>query len=240
MAKGYRSSSKPATGVSTSSKADETIIDISVVKQQAESYYETNKTLIWSVVGGVLILIGGYLGYRHLYIEPQNKSAQEQMYQAEMLFEKDSFEMALNNPGGGFSGFREIADNFGGTPAGNLAKYYAGICALKIGNYQEAKEFIESFKGEGEVMPILKYNALGDINANLLDYEAAIKNYEKASTIRKNDFLTPVILKKIGILKESLGDTAGALKAFQEIKENYMGSPDGVSIERYIQNIKPE
>lgn len=240
MTKGYRSGSKPTKVSGSTANAEDTILDISEVKHQAENFYEKNKIILLSVVGGVLLILGSYLAYRFLYIEPQNKAALEQMYQAELMFEKDSIEMALNNPGGGFSGFKEIAENFGNTPAGNLAKYYAGACALKLGNYEEAKSYFEDFEGKGEVMPILKYNGLGDTYANMLDYESAIKNYEKAISVKKNDFLTPVILKKLGILKESLGDTEGALKAYQEVKDKYLGSPDGVSIERYILNVKPE
>ncbi|MBK7231396.1 MAG: tetratricopeptide repeat protein [Saprospiraceae bacterium] len=239
MTKGYRTSagSKSATSKSSS---DDTILDISAVKNQAESFFVKNRSFLTIGFIALIVLVGGYLGYKYLYVDADHKAALEQMYQAEMLFEKDSFEMALNNPGGGFSGFKEIAENFGHTPAGNLAKYYAGICELKLGNYDAAKSYIEDFDGKGEVMPILKYNALGDITANLLDYEAAIKHYEKAISVRKNDFLTPWILKKLGILKESLGDTEGALKAYNEIKENYLGAPDGVNIERYILNLKPE
>ncbi|MBL7824168.1 MAG: tetratricopeptide repeat protein [Saprospiraceae bacterium] len=235
MAKGYRSQTQPKHIVSSnSSKADETILDISEVKHQAEHFLEKYKNLLIAGIGGLALVIGGYLAYKYLYIEPQNKDALEQMYQAEMLFEKDSFDLALNNPGGGFSGFKEIAENFGGTPAGNLAKYYAGMCYLNLGNFQEAKAYFEDFDGDGEVMSILKWGSLGDANANLNDFSAAISNYEKAATIRKNEFLTPVYLKKLGILKEQQGDKEGALKAFNEIKEKYSGSPDGSNIERYI------
>lgn len=56
--------------------------------------------------------------------------------------------------------------------------------------------------------------------------------------MRKNDFLTPVYLKKIGVLKEQQGDKAGALKAYTEIKENYPNSPDGSNIDRFIIRVK--
>ncbi|MBK7243953.1 MAG: tetratricopeptide repeat protein [Saprospiraceae bacterium] len=87
-------------------------------------------------------------------------------------------------------------------------------------------------------MPILKNGALGDISADLAEFGAAISYYEKAISVRKNDFLTPVYLKKMGVLKEQQGDKAGALKAYTEIKENYPNSPDGSNIDRFIIRVK--
>lgn len=239
MAKGYRQSTQRKGSVNTStSGGDDTIIDIAEVKHQAENYYDKHKMLILGVLGGLALVLGGYIAYKYLYIEPQQKEALEQMYQAEMMFEKDSFDLALYNPGGGFSGFKDIVENFGATPAGNLARYYAGMCNLNMGNMPEAKAYFEEFKASGEVMPILKNGALGDISADLAEFGAAISYYEKAISVRKNDFLTPVYLKKMGVLKEQQGDKAGALKAYTEIKENYPNSPDGSNIDRFIIRVK--
>jgi hypothetical protein len=52
------------------------------------------------------------------------------MMLAQQQFEKDSFQLALTNPGGGYSGFLDIIDSYSGTKTANLAKYYAGICYL--------------------------------------------------------------------------------------------------------------
>ncbi|MBK7467293.1 MAG: hypothetical protein IPJ43_10965 [Saprospiraceae bacterium] len=41
-------------------------------------------------------------------------------------------------------------------------------------------------------------------------------------------------MKKLAVLKEKLGDKAGALKAYTKIKESYPNSPDGNNIERFI------
>ncbi len=233
MTKGYRSRFQGKTGQPVGTK-DDTLIDISEVKHQAEDFFEKNKLRILIIAGGLVALVGGFFGYKHLYQEPQNNEAQEQMFQAEFLFSKDSFELALNNPGGGFAGFKEIAENFGGTKAGNMAKYYAGLCNLQLGNYEEAKSYFEEFEPAGEVLPILKYSSLGDAHANLNDFKTAIGYYEKASTIKDNDFLTPMVLKKLGVLKEAQGDKEGALKAFEKIRDNYAASPDANGIDRFI------
>ena len=236
MTKGYRQSQTRNIPTNTSSSTpgvDETIIDLVDVKSKAESFYESNKMAILGIGGGLLLLIGGFLAYKFLYQAPKNKEAMEQMYQAEILFEKDSFEMALNNPGGGFPGFKEIAENYGGTSSGNLAKYYAAICNLKMGNYEEAKNFLSDYSASGPVMTILKNGVLGDVYAELNDFESAKNYYDKAGN-SDNDFLTPVYLKKLGILQEKLGNKDAALKAYKKIKEKYPESPDGNNIEKNI------
>ncbi|MBP8724735.1 MAG: tetratricopeptide repeat protein [Saprospiraceae bacterium] len=233
MAKGYRAHVKPKS-VQTPVGKDATLIDIAEVKHQAEDFFEKNRNLILGGLIGVVILVGGWLSYKFLYQEPQNKEALEQMYQAEFLFEKDSFALALENPGGGFAGFAEIADQFGGTPAGNLAKYYAGICCMQLRRFEEARSYFEDFNAGGKVMPTLKNGMLGDVHAELNDIDKALEFYEKAASGTENELLTPVYLKKIGVLKQKQGDNAGALLAFKTIKEKFPNSPDGNGIDKFI------
>ncbi|MBK8955457.1 MAG: tetratricopeptide repeat protein [Saprospiraceae bacterium] len=232
MARGYRSHVTPKNVNTTGGKQD-TLLDISEVKHQAEDFFEKYRMIILGGLGGLVLIIGGWLFYKYMYLEPKNNEALDQMYQAEFLFEKDSFELALNNPGGGFAGFAEISENYGSTPAGNLARYYAGICCLNLRKFEEAKTYFEDYNASGNLMPILKNGLLGDVNAELNDFDKAISYYEKA--IKSDDeLLTASYLKKLGVLRQKQGDKEGALQAFKTIKEKYPNSPDGNGIDKFI------
>ncbi|MGB3131181.1 MAG: tetratricopeptide repeat protein, partial [Saprospiraceae bacterium] len=235
MAKGYRPSKDKSEvrNVNPQNAGDETIIDLGKVKAETESYFHKNQTMILSVLGGLVLLGGAFFAYKYLYKEPKQNEALEQMYQAELMFQKDSLDAALNNPGGGHAGFKEIAENYAGTPAGNLAKYYAGLCNLYLGNYKDAKDYFTGFNAEGEVMTILKNGGVGDASADLNELDAAVAFYEKASN-SDNEFLTPVYLKKLAVLKEKMGDKAAAIAAYTKIKEKYPNAPDANNIERFI------
>jgi len=233
MARGFRPHVQPKN-VKTASSKDDTLINIGDVKHQAEDFFEKHRMVILGILGGLVLIVGGWLLFKYMYQEPKNKEALEQMYQAEFLFEKDSFELALNNPGGGFAGFSEIAENYGSTAAGNLAKYYAGICCLNLKRFEEAKTYFEDFNASGNIMPILKYGMLGDVHAELNDFSTALDLYKKASKVNENELLTAVYLKKLGVLLEKQGDKAGALAAYKTIQEKYPDSPDGNGIDKFI------
>ena len=79
------------------------------------------------------------------------------MRQAERLFERDSFATAmLKTLPGGFKGFPQIIEDYSGTPAANLANYYAGVCLLNLGKYEAAISYLKDFSPQGSVMPIMK------------------------------------------------------------------------------------
>ena len=52
-------------------------------------------------------------------------------------------------------GFTDIADEFRGTKAGNLANYYAGISYLKLKKYEEAIEYLSNFNSDDELILLL-------------------------------------------------------------------------------------
>ena len=162
------------------------------------------------------------------------------MFQAEFQFERDSFELALLNPGGGYSGFLDIIDNYGGTKAANLANYYAGISYLHLGKFDAAISYLSDFNPEGEVTPIMKYGALGDAQSELGNNSEAIANYRKAAKAGDNNFLTPYYLKKLGLLLEVEGNYSAAIDAFNEIKEDYAKSIDGINIDKFIERAQAQ
>ena len=215
-------------------KEEETLVDIVEVRDQAQGFMEQNQNKIFGALTLAVLLIGGIFLWKNFVKAPKNQTAMESMNQAQVQFERDSFALALQNPGGGFDGFLDIIDNYGGTPSGNMAKYYAGVCYLNLGQYEAARDWLNKFSAKGDVMPIMKYGALGDVNSELNDLDAALSNYKSAVSAGNNELLTAYYLKKVGLLHQKNGNNSEALAAFQQIKDKYPNSPDGQDVEKYI------
>lgn len=223
-----------ATRKKSPKKADETLVDIVEVKEQAEDFFERYRYFILGGVGALVLILGGYFAYTNFYLAPRQVEAVEQMQQAQMQFERDSFVLALTNPGGGFQGFLDIIENYKGTKASNLAHYYAGVSYLNLGQYDAAIDYLKDFKPSGQVLPIMKFGALGDAHSEKEEFDKAMGFYKKAASANANEAITPYYLKKIGLLHERNANWTEAEKVYRQIKEKYPDSPDGRDIEKYI------
>lgn len=216
---------------------EETLVDLVEARDRASGFFEENQKLIIGVVGGLLLIVGGYFAYRYLYLQPREKSAMEAMYQAQVQFERDSFALALDNPGGGNDGFLDVIDNYGGTKAANTAKYYAGVSWLNLGEYQAAADLLKSFSAKGEVLPTMKHVALGDAYAELNDMGQAEKSYKRAANTDGAEFVRVYALKKLGLFYESQGKPEQAAEAYAQIKQKYPKSPQAQDIEKYLSRV---
>ena len=98
-------------------------------KNRTESFFENNsKTVIVALIA-IFVLAVAIFGYRKLIVEPRMEKAQEMLYGAQYRFEEQTpdYALALNGDQSA-PGFAEVVETYGGTPAGNLARYYAAAC----------------------------------------------------------------------------------------------------------------
>ena len=134
-------------------RQDETLIDVVEAKQNAQDYFEKNKALITGMLAALIILVGGYIVYKYMIQAPKEKSAQAAIFKAEQQFQRDSFALALENPGGGYEGLLDIIENYSGTKTSNLAKLYAGISYMNVGRFNDAIEYLDSHNATGDYAP---------------------------------------------------------------------------------------
>lgn len=176
--------------------------------------------------------------YKNFIVKPNNEEAADQMFQAQFMFDKDSFQMALNNPGIGGSGFLKIIDNYGNTETGNLAKYYAGICYLNLNQLDKAIEYLEDYKPGGDVTPVMANIALGDAYSEKKNDDKALSYYEKGAANADNDLTGPYALKKLGMFQEKLGKWSDAEKSYKKILDNHAQTQEAIAIEVFYERAK--
>ena len=219
-------------------EADDTLLDLVEAKDSAQSFIEKNQKTVLGIATLVLVGIAAILLFNLLVKQPKAAEAKAEIFKAENQLARDSFALALTNPGAGYSGFLEIIENYGGTPTGNTARYYAGVCYLNLGDYDKAIEYLGAVKPKGEVLSSMKFGNLGDAYSEKNEWDSAISNYRKAVTSGTNSALKSYYLMKLGMLLENRDDKAGALKAYKEIRDNYFDSAEAEKVGKFISRLE--
>lgn len=211
-------------------------IDVQEVKPASPPFWETNQNLIMYVLGGIALVVLAWWGYKELVVKPQQQEAVGAIWQAQVQFDRDSFQLALENPGGGYDGFLGIIDKYGSSDAGNSAKYYAGVCYLRLGQFDNAIQYLEDFSASGDLMPIMKNGLLGDCYSEKKDFDSALDYYKKAADSGNNDLLAAYFQKKLGLLYEYQGNKEAAKEAFERLYRDFPNpsSADWREVEKYI------
>jgi tetratricopeptide (TPR) repeat protein len=79
--------------------------------------------------------------------------------------------------------------------------------------------------------------AVGDCYVELGKIDKAVGYFEQAAEA-KNELLAPIYLMKAGRAYEALGKWGKALKIYEQLKERYPLSQEGLDIERFIERAK--
>lgn len=212
----------------TEDRTDEEII------AKAKDFWTRNQKTIMGVAIAVIILAGGYLGYKYFIVAPKEKSAREAMFKAEEYYRIDSLNKALNGDGLNF-GFLRIIDKYGGTKAGNLARYYAGVSLVRTGEFAKAITHLKEFETSSKLIQMRAYKLLGDAYAEQGKTEDAISYYKKAAKHFPEDETNSCeALFFAASLSEKSGKTKEAIELYKEIKEKYPMTQWGFEADKYL------
>lgn len=222
--------------MSTNKNIQDPEIKVGEALSKTEQFLEKYKNVMIYAVVAILVVAGAIYAYRNLVALPAQQEAMGQTFTAEQYFRNGDFEKALNGDGNAL-GFAEIISEYG-TKSGEAVYFYAGVCNLQLGKFQEAIDYLKKYNGEDEIILARAIACIGDAYAGLNDFNTAISYYKKAASSADNIFAANYLMKA-GIMYQEQGNTAEALKMYQEIKDKYPQSNEGYEIDKYITRIQP-
>ena len=210
---------------------------------KTELFFENNGRKI-SYIFLVLLVLGGLIyGYRALVAQPRVEKAAEMIAEAQVRFnaETPDFELALNGDANGL-GFLDVIEQYGSTPAGNLAKHYAGICYLKTGDLEQAAAYLAKFKPvkgvAGAIINAQNLGLQGDVAVAQGDYKQAVALFNKAAAAAENNLTTPLYLRKAGQAEQAAGNVEAAAAYYERIMTEYPASMEARDAEKLMGTIR--
>ena len=207
-------------------------------EQAPVSINKKNQQLVIYLIVGGLIAAGAIFGYSEYYQKPLEAKAADAMYVAEKYFANDSSELVLNGDGTS-KGMLYIIEQFDGTKAANLAKYYAGMSYFRLKNYNKAIEYLKDFSSDAKQVQAVAYGSIGDAYSELKKNEEAIEFYKKAGThFPEDEAISSEYLFRAGYFLELNGKNEEAIEIYKQIKQNYPKTEKGFNIDKYINRLQ--
>lgn len=163
---------KQATGPVEPKSSEEKVVET------ARHFWDRNSKFITYVIVGLILVVGGYFGYKNYVVAPEEQKAEDLIWKAQDFYKVDSFAKALNGDGQ-TAGFLRVISRHGSTKAGNLAKFYAGSCYLELGDFNNALKYLKDFETDQPALKVRAYGLLGDANSELG------KNRKQSTTIQR-------------------------------------------------------
>ena len=218
-------------------QTDKNLEGIEQALTRSEQFIEDNQKVLTYVLGVVIVALLVVIGGNRFYLKPLNEEANAEMFYAERFFESDSFNLALNGYGT-YPGFLNIMDDYGLSKSAKLAHYYAGVCYHQTGDYEEAIRYLGKFKTKDLLVGAAKYSTMGDAYVEMGEFNKAVSAYKNGIDKYKNNFSSPIMLKKLGIVYEEQGNLDDALQTYQTIESKYPESTEGREIKKYIGRVE--
>ena len=152
------------------------------------------------IIGGIVALIIGIgVGFfvkncsNEKFTTASTDISKAQEYFASAVMSNDSalFQKALNGDSIN-AGFLAVIEQNGSGKVTNLAKLYAGICYARLGNLQEAANYLEQYDAnDDEMVSPAALGALGNVKASLGQLDEAVATLLKAAEKADNNTLSP-------------------------------------------------
>ena len=197
---------------------------------KTEKFFQDNGKLISIICAAFVVACALVFCWFKFAYQPKVNEAQGQMAAAEQNFRTGDFELALNGDGNAL-GFVQIIDEYG-KKAGKAVYFYAGVCELQLGEWEQAIKYLESYKGKDTILAARATACIGDAYVGLEDYKKALGYFEKAA--QADNMYAAGYLLKAGAVAEVLGENDKALSFYKKIKDQYPQSVEAYDVDKYI------
>ena len=210
-------------------------VNVEDAVSHSEEFLIKNKKAIIGGVVAVIIIVAGIIMHKHMYADPREEKAQAALFRGQDLFAQDAYAQAINGDSIGFMGLLQVAEQYSGTKAANLAKAYTGLSYAQMGEYEKALTYLNDFKDKDQMVSAAVMGAAGNCYAQLGQLDNATASLLKAASKADSNTLSPIFLQQAGEIFVNQGKYADAIKAYTQIKTKYFQSYQAMNIDKYIE-----
>jgi tetratricopeptide (TPR) repeat protein len=181
-----------------------------------------NQNLVTIGAIGVIALIAAFFGFRY-YQGQQEVKAAEAVASAVQAYEDGRYQEALSGVAGSL-GLTGVINQYGSTPTGNLARFYAADAQYRLGEFDEALTNFQKYDKSRDYLGASAYAGEAAIMSTRGEHARAAELYVRAAEVFESDLTSPQYLLDAAGAYESAGNFSKATQVLERIKEDYPSS----------------
>jgi len=193
---------------------------VSTYFKTTEFFYQNKKYISWGITGLIVLVIAGVIYFN-------NRAANEEKATTALgeilrYYDKGEYQTAINGvPEKNVVGLKEIADEYGGTHSGDLAKFFLANCYYLQGNYDEALKYFDDFGGNFAPMRASAVAGAASCYEAKGDNKRAAEYFERAASIVRDSQLSPEYLRNAARDYALTGKKERAIELLKKLKKDY-------------------
>jgi tetratricopeptide (TPR) repeat protein len=150
-------------------------------------------------------------------------------------YDAGQFQTAVDGiPERNVQGLKAIVDNYGSSPAGDLARFYLAGAYSQLGRYSEALREFEDYSPSGELLSVARLSGIGSCQEALGMFREAAAAFEKAATQFPKDISAAENLNNAARNYGQAGEKEKAIDVYKRIKKNYPTTAFARDADRFI------
>ncbi len=205
-----------------------------------EKFFEKYGKAIVITLLTLLVVAVCSFSIKHYVLDKNEVAAQELIVVAQGHLDNQDpdYKLALEGDENG-AGFLDVIEQYGSTDAGNIAKHYAGVCYLHLGDLENAEKYLKEYdlvRGSvlAQIINAQNLGLQGDVAVELGNYEEAAKLFEEAVEASHNDYTTPYYLYKQALALNAIGKTAEAKECCEAILKSFPNSMEAREADKLL------
>lgn len=201
---------------------------------KALEFVETYSKQLIIGIGVLAVIVAGTVIYQNK-ITSDNIAATTALSKIIPNYEQKNYQSAIEGqPGTDLIGLKSIADNYGSSEQGEVAKLYLGNSYYYSGKYDEALKVYGDISGSQPSLSAAAFAGQGACFEAKNDYEQAAKEYEKAAHVYKFNALNSSYLLHSGIDYIKAKNYNAAKTVLNLVKKEYKTSQEAKDVDKYL------
>lgn len=204
---------------------------------KATKLYDTQKKNIGAAVLAVAVIALGAWWYSARQAK-NNEEASAKLGTVYSYYDQNQYQIAIDGvPERKITGLKSIVDEFGGTDAGNLARFYLANAYFQLGNYDLALQHFDDFSAKQPYLASSRLAGIGACYEAKGDHEKAAENFEQAGLSYPKEVDAAAHLNNAAHNFMQSGKNDKAASLFKKIKKEYPTSQFARDADRYISKL---